>query len=196
MAKKHVQRLLKQDAFFDEIAHAAYAHSLLTFLCDVEYSTIEHEFVLEVRDMLSEEFNAVRDILLQELPRDDESILECQNYIKENFGVGLEIYNLSPEVVAPLHIVEDIVPMIEPHFLVKEELMIIVGHASVAFNNLMEMDSFYVSDSKEVEKQALVEISAILGILLRELSLHAPLIPSCEEYVMKEYELAIPFHLQ
>lgn len=193
MTKMSVRRFLKREAFFDAVAHAVYAHSLLTFLCEVEYSKIKHDFVLVVRDTLSEEFDALREILLQDFPKDDESILECQSYIREHFGVGLEIFNLTQSKPVQLQIVSGNIPMIEPLFLKKEEMMIVAGHASVAFHKLMEMDSFDVSDSKEVETLSLEATSSILAILLQELLLHAPLIPACEEYVMEKHELAIPF---
>ena len=193
--KKPTLRFLKQGEFFDEIAHAVYAHSLLSFLCDVEYSNIEHEFILVSRDALSEELVALAEIPLQNFPKDDASTLECQNYVKEHFGVALEIFNLTPETPPKLHVVGDTPAMIEPRFLTKEEIMMIVGHTTLAQHLFMEMDEFNVSTSKEVETRAFEAVSSILAILLHELSVHAPLIPACKEYVMKEYEITIPPHL-
>src|SRR3989339_238404 len=191
MGKRPIPRFLKQEAFFSEVAHAVYAHSLLSFLCDVEYSSIDHDFILASRETIGEEFDSIREILLNNFPKDDESTLECQDYVREHFNVGLEILHLIPPDPVQLHIVNNAVPMIEPSFLRKEDMMIIVGQASVAHGLFMEGDSFEVPDSKEVEERSLVVISAILVILLRELTLHAPLVPLCEKYVMKEYELII-----
>lgn len=84
-------------------------------------------------------------------------------------------------------------PTIEPFFLTKSEIMSIVGHASIAVDLLMKADSFHVADSKEIEARSLEAVSNILTILLQELSIHAPLIPACEEYVMEKHELAIPY---
>lgn len=190
-----VRRFLKREAFFDAVAHAVYAHSIITFLCDVEYSKIEDDFVLAARDTLSDEFDKLNEILLQDFPKDDESILDYQNYVRKHFGVGIEQYNIIEPTPTKLRVVNGDIPMIEPFFLKKEEVMMITGHASVALFLLMEMDSFDVSDSKEVETRSLEAASSILAILLQELLLHAPLIPACEEYVMEKHELAIPFHV-
>lgn len=195
MGKKPVLRFLKQDAFFSEVAHAVYAHSLLSFLCDVEYSSIDHDFILASRETIGEELDSIREILLNDFPKDDGSTSECQDYIREHFHIGLEILHLIPPDPVQLRVVDNAVPMIEPFFLQKEDMMIIVGQASVAHGLFMEGDIFEVPDSKEVEERSLALISAILVILLRELMLHAPLVPLCEKYVMKEYELHIPFHL-
>lgn len=72
-----IKRFLKQEVFFEAVACGVYAHSLLTFLCDVEYSKIEHDFILVTRDTLCEEVVALTEILLQDFPKDDESLLEC-----------------------------------------------------------------------------------------------------------------------
>ncbi len=177
------------------IAHAVYAYSLLRFLCEVEYASIESEVIVETRDVLSEEFETLSEVLLKNFPKDDASTLECQNYVKKYFGVGLDIYNLTPTVPVTLRVVGDAFPMIEPYFLTKEDVMMIIGYAVTAQHLFMESDGFEVSDSKEVEVQSLEAVSAILAILLKNLSMYPPFISACKEYVMKEYEIAIPFHL-
>lgn len=195
MAKRSPSRFLDQESFFGAIAHAVYAHSMLGFLCDVEYPTIEHEFIFAAKEALPEEFEALREIVLENFFTDDESIVECENYIRKKFDVGLEIFSLSRRSAQELCVVKDSVSVIKQYFLRKEDILDIAGYASLAHRIFGENDDLEISDSKDPEIRALTAVFAILGILLHELSVHEELISLCEEYVMKEYQLPIPFHL-